>query len=180
MSLPLKLLQLYVPAFFKRRALRELFEATARAFGREMPPLKGLSFDQRLRQYATFTAQQAEEALRGEEVSALKARLRQNAYQLGAGLRKNFGITRMEEVMGLARILYRSIGIEFQGNPEGEITIRRCYFSHFYSPQVCQLISALDEGLLAGLAGGGRLSFSARISEGSPVCKACLAQRSPS
>ena len=173
MSVALRLLQLHTPEFFKKQALRELFEATANAFGREVPSLETQSLLQRLRTYARFTAEQAEEYLqRGEDPASLEARLHRNARRLGQRLRQRFGITRRQEVMAMARILYSIIDIDFEGSPEGDIVIRRCYFSQFYSPRVCELISALDEGLLAGLAGGGKLTFTERITQGCEACKA--------
>ena len=36
-------------------------------------------------------------------------------------------------------------------------------------------MSAMDRGLLAGLAGGGELAFSQRITEGHPCCRARFA-----
>ncbi len=74
--------------------------------------------------------------------------------------------------MVMGRILYRALKIDFRGISSGEIEISRCYFSQFYSPQICELISSLDEGILAGLAGDGRLTFSQRITEGRDCCKA--------
>lgn len=173
MSVALRLLQLYTPGLFKNHALSELFEATANAFGREVPSLEKQSFQQRLGTYAQFTAVQAEECIkRGEDLASLEARLHRNAHRLGQRLRERFGITRQTEVMALASILYHIIDIDFEGSPQGDIVIRRCYFSQFYSPRVCGLISALDEGLLVGLAGGGTLTFTERITQGCDACKA--------
>lgn len=177
MSLQLKLLQLYTPGFLKQQALGELYGATADAFGCPMPSLEKLPFGERLKSYASFTAAQAERAIEsGQSLGPLQARLRQNAYRLGQRLRERFGLRQPQEIMALARVLYGIIGIDFVGSPEGEIVIRHCYFGQFYSPRVCQLISALDEGLLAGLAGGGKLIFSERITAGATACKACFLQ----
>jgi hypothetical protein len=76
--------------------------------------------------------------------------------------------------MALGQILYRAIGIEIQGDGQGNVTVKRCYFSQFYAGSVCDLISALDDGLFAGLSGGGRLTFSERLTEGSGCCRAKL------
>ena len=76
--------------------------------------------------------------------------------------------------MDAARWLYRVLGIAFQGTADGAITIRRCAFSDVYSGPVCRLISALDRGVLAGLAGGGQLTFQTRLTEGAAVCRACF------
>jgi len=66
------------------------------------------------------------------------------------------------------------LGIDFLGEPDGSMVMTRCFFSDYYSSPVCRLISSLDEGLLVGLAGGGRLSFSQRITEGHECCRAHL------
>jgi hypothetical protein len=74
--------------------------------------------------------------------------------------------------MTLGRFLYGILDIDLEGSDNGEITVRRCYFSSFYSPQVCQIMSAMDRGLLAGLSGTGELVFSQRITEGPTCCRA--------
>jgi len=74
--------------------------------------------------------------------------------------------------MRAARLLYGTMGIDFRGSDDGNILIGKCAFSDFYESRTCALISALDEGLLAGLAGGGRLEFSERITDGQSRCRA--------
>ena len=78
----------------------------------------------------------------------------------------------MADAMIAARICYRMLDIDFKGNAGGEVCITRCSFSGVYSPAACQVMSALDAGLLAGLTGGGRLLFSQRLTEGFPSCRA--------
>ena len=60
---------------------------------------------------------------------------------------------------------------------QGELRIRSCYFSSFYSSGVCRLISALDAGVAAGLSSGGRLVFSRRLTEGHDCCLARFEER---
>jgi len=76
--------------------------------------------------------------------------------------------------MQMSAVIYKMLKIEFHGDSHGDIVIKRCFFSTYYSSNVCHLISALDEGLLAGLSGGGQFSFSQRITEGYSVCRAYL------
>ncbi len=47
-----------------------------------------------------------------------------------------------------------------------------CSFADVYSAATCRMIAALDEGLLIGLAGGGTLVFSSRLTEGAADCRA--------
>ncbi|MCU0501571.1 MAG: hypothetical protein MUC51_07350 [Anaerolineae bacterium] len=167
----------HTPAIVKRPALVQLFRATAAAFQADMPRLSGRSREQCLLAYARFTADQAEEALRrGGDISELQERLYRNAYRLGRMPGWLLGSHSVSDVMALGRSLYDILDIDFHGNDSGsgsgEITISRCYFSSFYSPQACQVMSAMDRGLLAGLAGGGELVFIERITEGQPCCRA--------
>jgi hypothetical protein len=173
-----RLLPHHLPGFARKEILAELFEATAEAFAGPAPAQNHLAYDERLRTYALFTREQAEQALRvGRDMPALKMRLYRNAYPLGGKLRKWFGLSTMGEVMELARILYQAIGVEMQGDGQGTLTVRCCYFSQFYSGPVCDLISALDDGVFSGLSGGGRLVFSERLTEGRECCRAKLQLR---
>ena len=56
----------------------------------------------------------------GRDLAALKTQLYRNAYPLGARLRKWFAVDTMEEVMALGQVLYRAIGVDMQGDPQGE------------------------------------------------------------
>ncbi len=175
MNFLVKILPHNLPIFIREEILSALFEATADSFGSPAPTHEHLSYDECLRAYALFTSQQAEKALHdGRDLAVIKARLYQNAYPLGGKLHKWFGVDAVDEVMELGRILYQAIGVDFQGDTQGEVTVKRCYFSQFYSSPVCDLISALDDGVFSGLSGGGRLAFSERITEGRDFCKAKL------
>ena len=173
----------HMPAIAKRQALVQLFRATAAAFQADMPSLSGLSWEQCLLAYAQFTAQEADAALRrGGDLAELQERLYRHAYPLGRTPGWLLGCHSVDDVMALGRVLYDVLDIDFHGSDcgngsgsnWGEITISRCYFSTFYSPATCRLMSAMDRGLLAGLAGGGELVFTERITEGWPCCRACF------
>jgi hypothetical protein len=178
MNILLKILPHNLPAFIREEILAELFEATADAFECPAPAHDHLSYDACLWTYAQFTREQAEKALQsGRDVPAIKTQLYQNAYLLGGKLRKWLGVDTMEEVMELGQILYRAIGVEIEGDTRGDVTVKGCYFSQFYSGPVCDLISALDDGVFSGLSGGGRLAFSERLTEGRECCRAKLQLR---
>ena len=173
MNLLLPLLQIYTPMCVKKRALKELFNFTAAAFGCQVPPIEGLSPDECLYQYTMFTQGHVEAFIQGgHDLQALQERLYVNAYQLGQMHGQMLRVRTIEEVMAMGRILYRILGIEFQGNAQGAVVISHCYFSRFYSGQVCRIMSAMDQGLFAGLSGGGQLVFTSRITEGQPCCRA--------
>jgi hypothetical protein len=167
-----RLLDLHTPGLVKEWVLEELFAATAAGFGCAAPAADGLPYDERLAAYARFTRDEAERAIReGRDLADIQLRLRREAFALGRRLRDILGVEG-PEALAVARTLYRAIGIDFRGTPAGEVTVRRCFFRDFYTPDVCRLISALDEGVLAGLAGGGRLVFSQRLTEGYDCCRA--------
>jgi hypothetical protein len=165
--------EIHIPRRLRDKNFQRLFSLTARALESEAPRLDGLSFSEARREYARFTAEQAERCLENDASSAeAKKRLRESAFAFGQELRRDLGVRSAAEVMRAARVLYRLLGIEFQGSPSGVIVIRKCLFSSTYTSRTCGFISALDEGILAGLAGGGRLEFSERITEERPGCLA--------
>ena len=173
--IPLAPARLLMPFGIRRLALERLFARTAAAFGAPVPPPRTRGPGGRLLEYARFTRAQAEEALRrGDDLAALDRRLYRAAFGLGAGYRVQLGVRSVSGAMAAARLIYRNLGVDFQGSPDGEVVIRRCGFARHYSPQVCRLTSALDRGLMAGLARGGELRFRQRITEGAADCRACL------
>ena len=168
----LKIMQLYIPEFIKKKKLDELFRLTADAFQSELPELRGLSFTDRLLKYALFTKEQAENYLQsGRPLEEVKHRLYQNSYILGHSLRKSLHILTGEEALIALKIIYKLIGIDLHYDGQGEIIIKQCFFSNYYSGEVCKLISSLDEGIAAGLSGGGKLCFNQRITQGGGCCK---------
>ena len=179
MNLILTLGQVYIPASLRRSQLRKLFVCTAAAFQKPPPPL-GSSSAGALRTYALFTRDLAEESFRqGADEREIRDRLYQNAYRLGCELRKTLRPATPDEVRAAMRLLYRAMGIKAKFDVEGNVTISACYFSSFYSGRICQLISALDAGVAAGLSGGGRLVFSQRMTEGHEYCLARLELEKP-
>ena len=100
------------------------------------------------------------EALRqGGDLSELQERLYRNVYRLGRTPGWLLRVRRRRLTsMAVGRSLYDILDIDFHGSVSGsdsgsgsgEITISRCYFSSFYSPEVCRMMSVMDRGLLAG------------------------------
>ncbi|HXZ99108.1 MAG TPA: hypothetical protein VEK76_02050 [Candidatus Binatia bacterium] len=176
MTLAGQILRFHAPGVARRRALRELLQVTADAFGVISPSADG-SVDELLQRYAAFTAEQAKAALRsGRDLRATRRALYVSTFGMGGRLRQQLGVKSAADVMVAARAVYRVLGIDLRGTIDGEIRIERCYFSRLYSAPVCDLISTLDQGLLAGLSGGGRLEFRQRITEGAPRCLATLTE----
>jgi hypothetical protein len=175
MKILLKIMQYSFPDFIKKAILARLFAATADAFNSPFPALNHLSYAACLQTYALFTRYQTEKALQaGTCLSDLRTRLYRNAYTLGARSRKYLGVKTIADVMQSGRVLYRAIGVDMEGDSQGNMVVRNCYFSQFYSAPVCTLISALDDGIFSGLSQGCRLAFSERLTEGKTSCKAAL------
>jgi hypothetical protein len=172
-SLRLRALELYLPRWVARSALRQLFDATASAFDCA-PHVDRLDRRELLDRYASFTSGRAEQVLgRGDgDLDAVRSRMWTNAYRLGESFRLRLGIRTQDEAFRAARVAYRMIGIDLRVDRCGDVVVDRCAFAARYSPPVCALMSSLDAGLIAGLTRGGRLVFSERITEGNPRCLA--------
>lgn len=165
---------LYIPGFIKKPMLEKLFHATADAFRVGTPSLQGLPYKDCLKLYAEFTKEQSDKLVRQGTTRPTEARLFENASRIGKEVRNRFHIRSIEEVMRVGRVLYRQLGIDFHGAASGDIQVNRCFFSAYYSRDICRLVSSLDAGVIAGLSGGGKLTFSSRITEGLSCCKAHL------
>lgn len=176
MSLRLRVAEQYLPAVVRRRGLGALMRRTARAFAADAPDIARLPMDEALRRFARFTREQADRvAASPEEAARARDRLRREARDFGAGLRRRLGVTSRRDAMRAARVLYRAMGVDLRASLAGSIVVRSCSFSSTYTCGTCALMAAMDEGLFAGLAGEGRLEFTARITEGAACCVAFFA-----
>ena len=175
MSLRLRALELHTPEWMARSAVRQLFDATASAFGREPVDLHGLTHAELLERYAMFTTSYAERALADRsDTDAVARRLWSTAHALGESLSRRLGVRTRGEALRAARVAYRMLGIDLWADQHGSVAVDRCPFASWYSPDMCRLMSSLDAGLIAGLTRGGRLTFSERITEGRPRCLAAI------
>ena len=153
----IKIMQIYMPEFIKKKKLTELFRLTADAFETEMPELRGLTFRECLRKYAFFSKEQAEHCLQCEsKLEEVKSRLYHNSLIFGKNLRRSLHVKTWDESVAALKAFYQFIGIDFEYGGQNAFVIRRCSFSNYYSAGVCVLISSLDEGLAAGLSNGGK------------------------
>jgi hypothetical protein len=174
-NLRLIIARVYLPDSAKKERLRELFRVTAEAFQQRIPETTEAAFGDCLQSYSNFTKTQTEAYIQdGQDIEGLKRRLFQGAEKLGEKIRRSYNITTFSEVIRMSRILYKALGIDFRCDLQGQVIIRRCFFSRCYSAEVCRIISLLDQGILAGLSDGGELKFSHRITEGNACCKAHL------
>jgi len=113
-----------------------------------------------------------------EGVRLGRAVLYDAGYRMGVDLRRQLRISDSpEELMSAAKLLYRLLGINFQadlGGEEGTITVLRCSLSQGYGPITCDVISAMDEGVVTGLNPRASMRFEVRNHPGSPCCTARL------
>lgn len=173
MSILILLGMLYTPSSIKKKQLLDLVQTTAKAFQCIPPDLEGLSFDQCLRSYADFTRNEAEKAIIEGNESEVKNGLYQGAFAIATNFKSTFHIKGRKDVIRLAKLIYKILKIDFESDQNGVVHIKRCYFSKYYTSQVCRIISSLDEGLLEGLSGG-KFKFLHRITEGKECCIASL------
>lgn len=165
--------RLYLPAGLRKKKLAELLALTAEAFGAAAPAAESVSLADMRRLYADRSRSWAERALsRPEDAEASGRRLFEGGERLGRELRGTLRVASRREVMAAARVLYRALDIDLEGDAEGDIVVRRCSFDGLYPAEVCRLMSRLDAGILAGLAGGGELAFTERLTEGAGRCRA--------
>jgi len=178
MNIKLFLSQFYLPASYRKRKTAELFEVTAKAFGvKPAVVLPTESPDALLERYAEFSKNQAQAILKNRRlVEGIKAGLFAGARAMGVCLRKELNLKNDRDFHIATRSIYKAlkIDLEFVGN--GEILIKKCFFSGFYSEEICFLMSSLDSGLIAGLSGGLKMSFYQRITEGCSSCRAVISK----
>ena len=154
-----------------KKGLKDLFRLTAEAFGQAPPALRGLSRGEILLDYARFTRAEAEKSLAKGTAPAVRENLRDRSLRLGRDIRSRLPIRSRADAAAALRFLYRMLDIDLAVDARGEVTIRRCSLAAHYTPEVCCFISAMDEGIVAGLCGG-RLVFSRRLTEGADCCRA--------
>ena len=162
----LRALERHTPGWVICLELRVLCNTTARAFGVPERKLRTWSAEKALQEYAVFSAECLNAG--GQD----PARLYREAYRTGARVRRLTGFTEKRDLERLVFYLYRNLGIRMGGQLPGEVTVSRCYFSRFYTPEQCALMSHVDSGMIAGIFGGGKLEFSERITGGCGRCRA--------
>ena len=154
------------PGLFRRIELQILCDLAADTFGQKRIRIWTLPPDQALKAYAAFTVRCM------EETPVDKAALYRSACRLGRKVRRVTGFRDDGDIRKLIFLLYQNIGICMDGRIPGVIRIRKCYFSRFYTPAQCRMMSAVDAGVITGICGGGKLRFTDRITEGCPQCRA--------
>lgn len=170
-NLTLKLLLAGLLLAGRKKGLKDLFQLTAEAFGQAPPDLRGLSRGEILLDFARFTRAEAERSLAGGTAPALREKLHDCSLRLGRDIRSRLPIRSRADAAAALRFLYRTLAIDLAVDDRGEVTVRHCSLAAHYTPEVCRFMSAMDEGIVAGLSDG-RLAFSRRLTEGADRCLA--------
>ncbi len=153
--------------------IRILMRQTAGVFKGDAPRIVKSSDRDPLKRYAEFSAEAANKALHsGRDQKKLHQDLYDMAFRLGSSLRRWMQPKDEKECLALLILLYKNIGITIREESPGKICVLDCYFSSFYTPGICAVISAIDAGIFAGIYQGGSLSFLTRITEGQKECRA--------
>jgi hypothetical protein len=95
---------------------------------------------------------------------------------LGKDLRRELHLSDdLDDIIDAAELLYRILGIDFTVESNGKnakLLVRRCSLSHSYGIQTCEVISAMDEGVVEGLSSRAKMKFIKRNAEGPNPCEA--------
>lgn len=155
-----------------RIELQLLMNLTAGAFDQKPPRIWTRPRHEALAIYAACTRDWMLNTTKAPD--DLQADMYRASLRMGCLLR---GLTFLMNDAGHTRLifaLYKVIGIDMSGALPGELRVKNCYFSQVYTPGMCALISAMDDGIVSGIMGGGRLTFSHRLTEGCGCCRAHL------
>lgn len=118
---------------------------------------------------------------KGEEIGISEGRkaMHDAGLVLGRKLRSELGLSdEIDDLVGAARLLYHILGIEFEIERTAggsRMLVRRCALSEHYSPMTCQVISAMDEGVVTGLNPHAKMTFTKRNIADQNRCEAELA-----
>ena len=191
----LQQLERHTPDRVRSMEIQILMNLAARAFRVPGKKVWHLPADEALRTYAEFTVQCMKTKHAAPRVLYLQA------YTVGSRVRRLTGLTDRHAIEQLVFYLYSNIRIQMFGNlpaidktaqnrnkqnnnehkvskqdypAYGEVVVTDCYFSRYYTPEQCAVMSSVDSGIIAGLCGGGTLTFTERITEGCSRCRACF------
>lgn len=167
----LRSLERRTPDIIASVEIQILLDTTARGFGVKGKRVWNHRPQRALREYSDFTVS----CMKRGETDA--DRLYAEAFRTGSMVRRVTGFRSSRDIEKLVFYLYSNIGIAMYGYLPGEVIVRECRFSRFYTPEQCLIMSSVDSGIIAGIAGGGRLDFTERLTEGNSCCRAYFSKR---
>jgi hypothetical protein len=99
--------------------------------------------------------------------------------ELGRQTRSKLGVGESPaDLIKTSKILYRILGIDFhiewQDQSNAVAVIERCALAEQYSKLTCEVLSATDEGVIAGLQPNVKMKFQEYITGGCANCRASI------
>ena len=118
---------------------------------------------------------------RKEAVRAGREAMFPVGVELGKEARKRLGVgLGAEDLEVAATALYRALGIDFtlEKHADGTMMMRvhRCALRGYYTDDACEILSAADEGVVAGLNPKYSMRFEQRMTGGSVECLARITE----
>lgn len=195
MGLRLHLLYMWTPNYVIERELRNLNDQTTDALISLLTiyaPEKALIADKpqkskSMKEHRTIMAQ-----THAKLVDALAASVghdkavalgRESLFAVGLTLgkqtRTKLGVgSSQSDLIKASKILYRILGISFhlewQDESNAVAVIEHCALSEQYTKLTCEVLSATDEGVIAGLQSNVKMHFTQTITGGCQNCRATL------
>jgi hypothetical protein len=118
---------------------------------------------------------------RDEAIRAGREALFPAGVRLGTGAREQLGVGDTDgDLERAARLLYKALGIDFtlEHRADGTMTmhVHRCALAGHYMPEACEILSAADEGVVAGLSPKHSMRFEERMTTGNAECRARITE----
>lgn len=98
-------------------------------------------------------------------------------YMMGCDIKKRLKVKNINDTLIALRVIYNVLGINFIVEEKGTdmiLRIKYCELSSLYSIDTCEIMSAVDEGVLKGLNNQLSMNFKAKITEGVDECVVCI------
>lgn len=179
MNLRLLVLRIGIPQHLKLEKLHSLMILSAEALRQPLPELQEMNLERSRELFVQLLLSGTTDSNQNEEAHELsgQTRLETAGKLFGLRLRCELRIKTPGEARTALRLLYRALGIDLCFDRADSITVSRCWFARYFTPETCKLVSALDRGVVNGLTDGGELVFTSRLTEGECACHATIKWR---
>jgi L-2-amino-thiazoline-4-carboxylic acid hydrolase len=98
-------------------------------------------------------------------------------HMMGCNTKERLKVKNVDDAIVAARIIYKVLGINFiieKNRKDIVLRIQSCTLATIYSTETCEIMSAVDEGVMKGLNEKMSMNFTKRITEGAEECAACI------
>lgn len=162
------------PQILKKIIIIHLFKITAKIFGANVKIPRGLRYSEMLHLYANFTNAQAGKIRSSKALKIIQKQLFQETKKIGSLLRIVLNIQTKQEAFRAIELMYKMIGVTMEIRNDGNFIVKRCFFSKYYVPSTCCLISYFDKGLIYGVTKGQRMRFHQKITDNLTCCRGTI------